>query len=284
MSEKRKLPFTISTSRKGDYKVARVDVDRDQYPDQIVPVALFTDLQCGHKNFREDLFHKHLLWARENRALCLGGGDWVENATKNSVGKGWAEQVLTPKQQRRYLHDAFKPIADQFIGVVPGNHEFRSERETDIDPLETLAELLEINYFPTELFSIISAQTPYSNSKGNGTSYSLYLVHSASSHKSSGLAINKVQRDWAFVQADIKVKGHDHHLDFDWEECIGINKSTGKAKQFKQYIVLGGSLISREDSYAAKSPMQPTTVGQVGILLDMHRDHRNVRPYFTMDE
>jgi len=176
------------------YKVGRVRLERGwQW------VVVFSDLQLGHPNFNDKVFLNTIEFAKAKDAVCIGLGDWMENGTKGSVGKSWAEQTYTPNQQRKLIVDHLKPIARQFVGICPGNHDLRGEEETDLSAMEWIAESLGVEYFPTEMFFVMSA------SDGNGdhcVSYSVYANHSRSAGKNSSTVSAAVKRDWTFMQAD----------------------------------------------------------------------------------
>jgi hypothetical protein len=264
----------VTVDRSGPYPIARVNVDRGKQA-----FINFSDLHVGHPNHVDTHLKQAIAWARENNALCLAGGDWMENATKHSIGAGVVEQIMPPQRQIDYLIELFRPLKGQFIGGFLGNHENRTYKETGLDPMQTICTALDIPYFPIEFYGVISAR----DRNGHSTSYSVYAVHSDSGHKSSGLAVNKVQSDWTWVVADIKMKSHDHQLDYDFAETVRINKAATCVVKKKYYIILTGSCLERCGSYAAKKPNRPTSIGHLGLYLNMDRDAYQVRPEWFME-
>ena len=264
----------VTIDRSGNYPIARIRVPRGMQA-----LINFSDLHVGHPNFKESVLDMGIRWALEYEALCIGGGDWMENATKHSIGAGVVEQIMTPQEQIEYLKGKFAPLKDRFIGVYTGNHEDRTYKETGLDPMQIIAGALGLPYFPVEFFGIVSA----CDKTGHNTSYSVYAVHSDSGHKSSELSLNKIHSDWAWVHADIKMKSHDHQLGFDWAETISVNKNTTSILERKEYAVLTGSCLGREGSYAAKKPRRPGSLGMIGLWLDMDRGAYSVRPEFLME-
>jgi hypothetical protein len=257
----------------GGYKVARVKVPRGS-----CWVSVFSDLQVGHPNFDERVLDNAIRFAKENDAVCIGLGDWLENGTKGSVGKSWNEQTMSPSMQRKWLVAKFKPIAKQFVAICPGNHDLRGESETDNDPLEWVSESLGVEYFRTEIFAVIGA-----DKTGGGSteaSYSLYANHSRSASKNSSLMMASMKRDWRFVQADIKVKGHDHHLDFSAEPVLNVCKPNATVEERLEYYILAGSCLRRAGSYATVAPHAPCRVGQIALELSMLQRHHRVEPKF----
>ena len=249
----------------------RVPVDRgDQW------VVNFSDLHVGHPNCRVDIIKRGIEWAKEHDAICIYGGDWIENSNKQSVGAGWVEQIMPPQKQVDFVVDLFKPIKDRFIGGYIGNHEERAYRLTGFDPAMQICEKMEMPYFGTEMFAVISAKD---KGGAHGRAYTLYGVHSGSGHKTSGLAMNQVQRDWSSIHADIKMKSHDHHLSYDTEVTLQFDTSNMVVNERLQHIVLTGSTLSRPNNYATKKPHMPTRLGFMPIMLNMRRGDSGMRQW-----
>ena len=264
----------VTVDRSGAYPIARVRVGKGRQA-----LLNISDLHVGHPNWEEGVLDVGIKWALDNDALCICGGDWMENATKHSIGAGVVEQTITPQEQVDYLREKFKPLKGRFIGGFSGNHEDRTYKETGMDPLQFVAESLDMPYFPVEFFGVISTV----DGAKHHTSYSIYAVHSDSGHKSSGLSVNRVQSDGGWVHADIKMKSHDHQLAFNWGETLQISKASTSVIQRKEYVVLTGSCLSRAGSYAAKKPHRPGTLGMMGLWLDMDRGAYSVRPEYLME-
>lgn len=266
----------------GGYAVGRLVVQ-----DEIIYVLNFSDLHIGSPNCRYDLIEKGIAWAKEHDAICICGGDWMENANKTSVGAGWVEQALRPQEQLNKIYELFGPIKDQFVGGIIGNHEFRTYRDTGIDPMQTICEHLDMWYFGTELMLVISSLDREGRPR---RAHTLYACHSASGHKTSGLAMNHVQRDWAFVHADIKMKSHDHQLSYDSEPVLVLNSNSASAKEKLQHLVLTGSTLTRRNGYATVKPHRPTRLGFMPLMLNMKRDDIpggaawSVRPVYELAE
>jgi hypothetical protein len=154
-----------------------------------------------------------------------------------------------------------------------------------MDPAQDICSGLDMPYFGTELFAIITADT------GNhSVVYTVYATHSGSGHKTSGLAINAMQRDWTFVQADIKMKSHDHQLDYDTETVLTFSTNNVAVVEQLQHLVLTGSTLARPGSYATKKPHKPTRLGFMPVIMNMRNVRRErpsawtVRPCYELAE
>ena len=79
--------------------------------------------------------------AQEDDSYIVIVGDLLNNATRSSVSDVYAE-VLSPSQALDYAVSLLQPIADKILGVVGGNHERRSAREVDLDPLYAICSMI----------------------------------------------------------------------------------------------------------------------------------------------
>lgn len=68
-------------------------------------------------------------------------GDLLNNAVRSSVSDVYAE-TMSPSQALDYAVKILQPIADRILGVVGGNHERRSRKEVDLDPLFAVCSML----------------------------------------------------------------------------------------------------------------------------------------------
>ena len=78
--------------------------------------------------------------AQDDDSYLVIVGDLLENATRNSVGDVF--QSLPPSTQIDMAVRLLTPIAAKILGVVGGNHERRSKKDVDLDPLYAVCSML----------------------------------------------------------------------------------------------------------------------------------------------
>lgn len=247
---------------------------------KLQPVSLFSDLHYGHASHNDGVRKRAVAFAKRNGSLCIGVGDWLEAGTKSSIGAGVYEQAINPQDQVDMLINEFYPIREQFVALLSGNHDDRVYRESGIDVMKNIARELHIPYFPDEAWLFISAQDEHRTL----ASYSLYVNHSRVTGKTPENIVNTIKRDWASRQADIRVKGHDHNVGVypDYVEVADPHHRSIASK--KNWIVLSGSCLNYQSSYAAKRPYKPIIAGQVVLYLDMRREKHDVTYECIMDD
>ena len=79
--------------------------------------------------------------ARDADSYVVIVGDLLNNATRSSVSDVYLE-TMSPSQSVDYAVSLLQPIAGRILGVVGGNHERRSRREVDLDPLYAVCSML----------------------------------------------------------------------------------------------------------------------------------------------
>ena len=73
--------------------------------------------------------------ADEDNAYLVLVGDILQNSLKSSVGSIYLDQIAPPSSQKDMAHQLLWKVKDKVLAAVGGNHEARSLREVDDDPL-----------------------------------------------------------------------------------------------------------------------------------------------------
>lgn len=169
--------------------------------------------------------HQHAEWlafckrleAEENSYIVLGG-DLINNSTRNSVGNGHFDDLVRPREQKAHMVEFLRPIRHKVIGLVGGNHEARSARDTDDDPTYDIAAKLDLEdlYRPNAAFIKIGVGI---HNRGVGhrdapkQTYCVALVHGTGGGVLPGSSINRVERwGYALSGVDVVIMAHVHKM------------------------------------------------------------------------
>ena len=170
-----------------------------------------SDLHIGSAEFEEGLFNQFVRSIlKEKNRYCVVVGDIIDNGTKNSV-TGPYGSTMSPKHQRQYAADLLYPLRDRILGIVAGNHERRSTKETDTDPAELIAERLDLAeiYRPgTAFISVDLGKRQDSNKRP--PKYCIAITHGSSGGQLIGAGLNKADQFAIASGADLVVMGHSH--------------------------------------------------------------------------
>ena len=117
-----------------DFLPIKIKLDEKTYRDGITIVPL-GDVHYGSKEFNSVRWHNAIKRIQDDpKCFAVLVGDMIDNGVKSSVSNVY-EQTVSPREQKAWLTDELKPIRDKILAAVGGNHERRSAKEVDDDPL-----------------------------------------------------------------------------------------------------------------------------------------------------
>lgn len=183
-----------------DYKMVVHKLPTDLPFINIYPIA---DLHLGSAECDLKTFE---LWLQTVEADPHGyvtiSGDMMNMGLKTSKTNVY-EEVLTPSQQKEVLFHYLVPIRERILGAVSGNHEYRGNRETGMNPLYDVFCRLQIEDLYRENTCFIKVCLGERHNKQRQISYGLVLHHGSSKNK---------REKWfnSVDSADVFIVGHTH--------------------------------------------------------------------------
>lgn len=216
-------------------------------PKEDVVIYPIADLHIGDPEFDEEkwnAFVNELLGS--HNTFCMLAGDMINNATKSSVSNVYAE-TMRPMEQKWYLSRLLAPIRDRIICAVPGNHERRSLKEVDDEPLyDVMCKLdLEDVYRPNIAFVELEL----------GDSHNQYRI--AVTHGNGDYRKNEA---WGNVVEglDALVTGHTHRGVVTKPQKLMVNPRT-KEIEFRDFTVLTATAWNGYADYARQKQLFPNS-------------------------
>lgn len=237
---------------------------------ELYPICDFHD---GDPKTDELMFQRFVNYieARPNR-YWLYNGDNLNNAIKTSVSNVYNEK-RQPRDQKYHFIDLVKPIKDKCLCFVPGNHEYRSQRETDVELVRDIACLLlgeergnEL-YRENEAFIKISFGKKTTNSKP--CTYLGWIIHGNGGGKYGGSSINNLQiASMAIDGIDFAVMGHVHKGKMGNKYGKRVVDPQNNIVRQKDVLTVVSSSWSDFGGYGARKMMLPNVKGAIPIILD----------------
>lgn len=174
------------------------------------------DLHLGSIEANEKAWSEFVEYiSKEPDAYIVIVGDMLDNATKNSVASPF-EQRYRPLEAKNILADYLKPIAEKILCGVRGNHENRSVKDVDLDPLyDVFCRLnIEDRYRAGTAFLALTLGER-TRGQGKGTraiqNYNIVVTHGTGGGKQAGSGINNQHRFGNSIDgADVLITGHTH--------------------------------------------------------------------------
>lgn len=230
-----------------------------------------SDVHYGSPQFNEKAFTDYLAkYGKEDNNFFVIIGDCINNALKSSVSNIYEERY-SPREQKEWLTGILTPIKDKILFGTGGNHERRSVKEVDSDPLYDVFSKLNIEdkYRPNAVFAIIrfGHENRNTNGKKARNTYGICATHGAGNGMYIGSSANKSERfGMAIDGIDCLMVGHTHKpLSFPSRKLkIDYRNKQVIYEQFK--VVVATSWLDY-GGYPIQKMMTPTAFCPTRIIL-----------------
>lgn len=231
---------------------------------ELYPIS---DLHVGDPEFKEKEFLNFIDYVRKNeRAYIITLGDLVNNAIKSSVSNVYNE-TMSPNQQKKYIVEVLKPVANKIIAMTTGNHEHRNEKEVDNDITQDIAIMLGIEekYCKNDIRLKVCFGRRKDNTKK--VAYTIYANHGYSSGRRIGGVMNNAElAGLNFENVDIYIFGHAHKKAVYKNTAFVFDDKNNVVVPKERYFVLT-SAWTGYSGYARRKLLIPSAPGTVKIVL-----------------
>lgn len=239
---------------KSDFDLIVKKYPRDWEYVNVYPLG---DLHYGSPEFDEVKWKRwKSMVINDPYAVIVTIGDLMENATEKSVGSSY-EQLIRPRDQKRWLASELKPFKDKIIASIQGNHEARSSKEVDDDMMYDVMAKLDLEHIYRENTGFVKINVG-EKSHDRQYSYSFGLFHGASKFKTRvmGYAIDGI---------DALITGHDHQGQSYFPAKIVVD-SKNETVSIKGFIRLVVTPFLKFGGYGAKAMYEPQDHSKIPIL------------------
>lgn len=247
----------------------------------IIPLA---DAHYGSQEFNETMWHRTIKRIQDDEhCFCVLVGDLIDNGLKNSVTNVY-EATCSPRDQKEWLYNELLPIKDKILGAVGGNHERRTSKEADQDPLYDVMIRLDrdevyrqnICFMRTDLtYRAADLQRGEKSRERSRYAFSFAITHGAGGGQYIGSSANRVQNFGMAIEGiDCLITGHTHKpVTFPVSKLSFNNGAVFR----KQFVVAVASSFLNYGGYPVQKLMQPTAQTTTEILLEYSNKKTHIR-------
>jgi len=182
--------------------------------------------------------------------LC---GDLMNNGVKDSVTNVY-EETMPPSAQVDMCAELLEPIADKILGCVGGNHERRSKKAVDLDPLYAVMCMIRKQELYRQSMAFVRINMERGKTKEH---YALLLVHGASANKKRHFA-------YSVEGVDAIISGHTH--DGVVEKPARLVFTTSNQVHVQPLVSLTATSWVDYGGYASRALFLPKTVSNPQYL------------------
>lgn len=175
----------------------------------IIPIA---DVHLGARECMEQEFIAFLgTMAEKEDVYFILGGDLINNSTRSSVSNIF-DETIRPAEQKRMMAKLLEPVKDKILCAVGGNHERRSGKDADDDPMYDILCKLDIEDRYRENMAFMKIQIGNSDCDGlRNPTYTLVVTHgNGGGALTSGAVLRGERMGYAVDGADAFIFGHTH--------------------------------------------------------------------------
>lgn len=218
------------------------------------------DVHLGAKECMEKEFLEFIEMVKNTpNAYLILAGDLINNATKSSVSNCF-DDIYRPSEQKKMMAKILEPVKDRIICATTGNHEDRSGKDVDDDPVYDIMAKLDIEDRYRKNLAIVKIQI--GDNKNGGTknpTYVLAVTHGNGGGVMTGAGVNKAERfGYVFDGVDAVITAHIHKPLNTTPSKLRVNLQRNTIKEVPFDVIVATSWL-RYSGYAAKKMLPPTS-------------------------
>lgn len=214
--------------------------------------------------------------AKDKNAYIILGGDLINNNTRSSVGSPF-EDVIRPRDQKREMVRFLTPLRDKILCAVSGNHERRSLKDADDDPLYDIMAKLDLEDMYRENTAFLKIKIGNRSTEQNKAmaAYVLAVTHGSGGGMYTGASVNRNERFGTMIDGiDALIVGHAHKGAITKPSKIVVDVRN-ELITVRPFTVVGCTAWQNWGGYAAQKMLQPSaTDRQYLVLTGDYRDKR----------
>ena len=226
-----------------------------------IDIYAIADVHFGANECMEQDFMKFLDSVKNmpNSYLILAG-DLLNNATKSSVSNCF-EDRYRPAEQKKIMSKLLEPVRDKILCAVPGNHEDRSGKDVDDDPMYDIMTKLDIEdrYRRNRAFLKLKFGEKAAGCTRHNPVYVFAVAHGTGGGALTGSGVNRAERyAYTFEGVDALVTAHTHKPLNTFPGKIRVDTRNNVAKEVPFDVIVATSWLHYSD-YAARKMLSPTS-------------------------
>jgi hypothetical protein len=256
--------------------------------DKHVSLIPLSDLHCGNIGCDVEKIKGTIQWIKDNGAYTILLGDMIDAITQkdprhenDSIHPYFMDKLDNlAHEQTMYVVELLKPIKNQIIATMGGNHEGAVKKHFSYDSAKVLADTLGIPLITDP--SIVRIRLRRSTTAT--MAYDIWCSHGVGlgGGKMIGGKANNLVKVAGGFHADCYMAGHTHSL-LTFSDIYMFANSRGNVVARKRIYINTGSfqktydLPDGVDTWASRTGFMPARTGTARLDLYLKRDNNKYR-------
>lgn len=239
------------------------------------------DVHYGAKNFDEAEFKRHVDRIRKEKRYTILMGDLCDSIFPVPGEKRFDPDTVDPRifsdreygvtmAEREYtgFYDLVKPIKDQILCVLTGNHDDITRTKLGYDFIHDLCKPEKLNNKYMGFGGFVRLYFVEKGSSVPVAQLTIRAIHGAYTGMQIGGAINRLEQAAKFWDADVLLVGHNHQVGGSVQEALTLtNTFPPKLLERKRIFANTGSFYrgftQGTSSYVELKDKPPTRIGTI---------------------
>lgn len=228
-----------------------------------IDIHVVADVHFGSKECREKLFMDFIKMIENTpNAYLILAGDLINNATKSSVSNSF-DDIYRPSEQKKIMTKILEPVKDRILVGTDGNHEDRSCKDVDDDPMYDIFAKLDIEDRYRKNMAVLKINFGDSHRGAGGAvrnpTYVFAVTHGSGGGVLTGGSVNKAERYiYTLEGVDALITAHTHKPLNTTPSRWVVDSRRNVMKEVPMDVIIATSWTRYAD-YAARKMMPPTS-------------------------
>lgn len=202
-------------------------------------------------------------------------GDLMNNATRSSVSNVF-EETLRPREQKRRMVEFLDPLRDHILCAVSGNHERRSGKDADNDPMYDIMTKLDLEDLYRQNIAFMKISCGFYPHGDARSVYTFAVTHGNGGGIYTGATVNRNERFGNMIEGlDCLVVGHTHKGVISKPSKIVIDPQNNQVN-IKHYNVVSSVAWMNYGGYAMQKMLLPSLVAQPQEIVLSAKARKNI--------
>lgn len=238
---------------------------------RIYPIA---DVHLGAAEHMEKAWIDFLKSVKADKnAYLILAGDLLNNCTRNSVSNIF-EEKLRPRDQKRLMAEMLMPVRDRILCALPGNHERRSVKDADDEPVYDIMCKLDLEDIYRQNMAFLKIQIGERNAHERPC-YTIAVMHGAGGGIYTGASVNRSERyGYVLDGIDLVINGHCHKPFTTQPSKIKVDPYNNKVTM-KPFKVVSATSWLEYGGYAAQKMLLPSS--HVLQVIELAGDKKEIK-------
>lgn len=214
---------------------------------------------------------------KEKDTYVILDGDLINNSVRSCSFANPFDELVRPREQKHLMVEFLKPIQDKILCITSGNHERRTDKDSDQDLTYDIAAKLDLEHlYKKDIAFLKLSLGTRKRSDTAKASYAFAVTHGAGGGIFTGATVNRNERFGNVIEGlDCLIVGHTHKGTVSRPSKIVMDSHTNTVS-VRSYVVLSSVSWLNYNGYPAQKMLLPAEVANPQKIILSAKEQKNI--------